>query len=126
MVKGSWPVTRVAMGWSLLPLITLIGLISKHGILLVEFANQLRDAGKDKLQATIESATLRLRPILMTTGAMVLGAVPLAIAAGAGAEGRQSIGWVVVGGMTIGTAFTLFLVPAVYLLLSGQRHTAAD
>ncbi|MCB1635277.1 MAG: efflux RND transporter permease subunit, partial [Xanthomonadales bacterium] len=112
--------------YSQIGLITLIGLISKHGILLVEFANQLRDAGKDKLQATIESATLRLRPILMTTGAMVLGAVPLAIAAGAGAEGRQSIGWVVVGGMTIGTAFTLFLVPAVYLLLSGQRHTAAD
>ncbi len=112
--------------YSQIGLITLIGLISKHGILLVEFANQLRDAGKDKLQATIESATLRLRPILMTTAAMVLGALPLAIATGAGAEGRQSIGWVVVGGMTIGTAFTLFLVPAVYVLISGKRHVEVN
>ncbi|MGE0119405.1 MAG: efflux RND transporter permease subunit [Dongiaceae bacterium] len=102
-------------------LITLIGLITKHGILIVEFANQLREKGRDRLEAAIEAATLRLRPILMTTGAMVLGALPLAVAEGAGAEARRQIGQVIVGGMTFGTFFTLFVVPTAYTLLAGRR-----
>lgn len=104
--------------YSQIGLITLVGLISKHGILLVEFANQLQEQGKSKLEAIMESATLRLRPILMTTAAMVLGALPLALASGAGAEVRHPIGWVIVGGMTLGTVFTLFVVPAVYMLVA--------
>ena len=106
--------------YSQIGLVTLIGLITKHGILIVEFANQLRDTGKTIKEAIIESATLRLRPILMTTAAMVLGALPLALAAGPGAESRQPIGWVIVGGMTFGTLLTLFVVPAAYMLLA--RH----
>ena len=102
--------------------VTLVGLISKHGILIVEFANQLRAQGMEKRDAVLQSASLRLRPILMTTGAMVLGAVPLAIASGAGAEARHQIGWVVVGGMSFGTVFTLFVVPIVYLLLAGRHE----
>ena len=77
--------------------------------------------GKEYIIAVIESAVLRLRPILMTTGAMSLGAVPLAIATGAGAESRQQIGWVIVGGILVGTLFTLFVIPAVYTLLSRRR-----
>ncbi|MGH6962811.1 MAG: efflux RND transporter permease subunit, partial [Dongiaceae bacterium] len=95
--------------------------ITKHGILIVEFSNQLREQGRDRLDAVIEAATLRLRPILMTTGAMVLGALPLAIAEGAGAEARRQIGQVIVGGMTFGTFFTLFVVPTAYTLLAGRR-----
>jgi multidrug efflux pump len=105
--------------------VTLVGLITKHGILIVEFANQLQDKGRDIKQAVIEAAELRLRPILMTTGAMVLGAIPLALARGAGAESRQQIGWVIVGGLLLGTFFTLFVVPTVYSYLSG-RHVAED
>jgi multidrug efflux pump len=101
-------------------LVTLIGLISKHGILIVEFANQQQQQGRDRLNAVIEAASLRLRPILMTTGAMVLGAVPLAIATGAGAESRHQIGWVIVGGMTFGTMLTLFVLPVVYSYLAYQ------
>lgn len=108
--------------YSQIGLVTLIGLITKHGILIVEFSNQLRQEGKEKLEAVIEAASLRLRPILMTTGAMVLGTVPLAFAAGAGAESRQAIGWVIVGGMSFGTILTLFVVPTAYMLLSRQRH----
>ena len=104
--------------YSQIGLITLIGLISKHGILIVEFANQLRRKGRGIMEATVEAATLRLRPILMTTGAMVLGAVPLALASGAGAESRQQIGWVIVGGMTVGTLLTVFVVPTVYTLFA--------
>jgi multidrug efflux pump len=108
--------------YSQIGLVTLIGLITKHGILIVEFANQLRDGGKDKLEAVIESSALRLRPILMTTGAMVLGALPLALSSGAGAESRQAIGWVIVGGMSLGTVLTLFVVPTAYLVIA-RRHT---
>ncbi len=97
-------------------LVTLIGLITKHGILIVEFANHLQTEGKSALDSVIESAVLRLRPILMTTGAMVLGAIPLALSSGAGAESRQAIGWVIVGGMVFGTIFTLFVVPTAYSL----------
>jgi len=98
-------------------LVTLIGLITKHGILIVEFANQQREQGKKLLDAIQDAARLRLRPILMTTGAMVLGAVPLALAEGASAESRRQIGWVIIGGMLIGTFFTLFVVPVVYSLV---------
>jgi len=108
--------------YSQIGLITLVGLITKHGILIVEFANQLRDAGRELREATIEAASLRLRPILMTTGAMVLGAVPLALASGAGAESRIQIGMVIVGGMSFGTILTLFVVPTVYTLLARRRH----
>ena len=107
--------------YSQIGLITLVGLITKHGILIVEFANQLRDQGKELLEAVAEASVLRLRPILMTTGAMVLGAVPLAIAHGAGAESRVQIGWVIVGGMSLGTILTLFVVPCVYALIAGKR-----
>jgi len=101
-------------------LIMLIGLITKHGILIVEFANQLRGRGMQKLEAVVEAAVLRLRPILMTTGAMVLGAMPLATATGAGAEARQQIGWVIVGGLLVGTVFTLYVIPTAYVLLAGR------
>jgi multidrug efflux pump len=107
--------------YSQIGLVTLVGLITKHGILIVEFANQLQDKGRDIKQAVIEAAELRLRPILMTTGAMVLGAIPLALARGAGAESRQQIGWVIVGGLLLGTFFTLFVVPTVYSLLARRR-----
>jgi multidrug efflux pump len=107
--------------YSQVGLVTLVGLITKHGILIVEFSNQLRAKGESMLDAVVDSATLRLRPILMTTGAMVLGAVPLALATGAGAESRTQIGWVIVGGMTFGTLLTLFVVPTAYTLLAGRR-----
>jgi multidrug efflux pump len=117
--------------YSQIGLITLVGLITKHGILIVEFSNQLRQQGKSTLEAVVEAATLRLRPILMTTGAMVLGAVPLALATGAGAESRQQIGWVIVGGMSLGTLLTIFVVPTVYSLFArrdvpGANETPAD
>ncbi len=104
--------------FSQIGLITLIGLITKHGILIVEFSNQLRQQGKSVMEAVVEASALRLRPILMTTGAMVLGALPLALASGAGAESRQQIGWVIVGGMSLGTLLTIFVVPTVYTLLA--------
>jgi len=104
--------------FSQIGLITLVGLITKHGILIVEFANQLREQGMDTLAAIQQSAGQRLRPIMMTTGAMVLGAVPLAIATGAGAESRHQIGWVIVGGMSLGTLLTVFVVPTMYTLLA--------
>jgi multidrug efflux pump len=107
--------------YSQIGLVTLVGLITKHGILIVEFANQLQEQGHDIRQAVIDAAERRLRPILMTTGAMVLGAIPLALATGAGAESRQQIGWVIVGGLLLGTFFTLFVVPTVYSLLARRR-----
>jgi len=110
--------------YSQVGLIMLIGLISKHGILIVTFANQLREQGTEKREAVIEAAALRLRPILMTTAAMVLGAIPLATAVGAGAESRQPIGWVIVGGLFFGTLLTLFVVPAAYSIMSKEKNTA--
>ncbi len=107
--------------YSQIGLVTLVGLITKHGILIVEFANQKQMAGEARGAAVVDAAVQRLRPILMTTGAMVLGALPLALADGAGAENRQQIGWVIVGGMSAGTLLTLFVVPAVYSYL-GRRH----
>ncbi len=112
--------------YSQVGLVTLIGLITKHGILIVEFANQLEEAGRKWKDAVIEAASLRLRPILMTTGAMVLGAVPLALAAGAGAESRQDIGWVIVGGLLVGTLFTLFVIPVVYTYLTKRVFIEVD
>ncbi len=107
--------------FSQIGLITLVGLITKHGILIVEFSNQMREQGLDKLEAVKRAAALRLRPILMTTGAMVLGAIPLALASGAGAESRRQIGWVIVGGMSLGTLLTVFVVPTMYSLLARRR-----
>jgi multidrug efflux pump len=107
--------------YSQIGLITLVGLITKHGILIVEFTNQLREQGREMRDAVVEAAVLRLRPILMTTGAMVLGAVPLALARGAGAESRSQIGWVIVGGMTLGTLLTLFVLPSVILFFDRLR-----
>ena len=107
--------------YSQIGLITLVGLITKHGILIVEFSNQLRQQGRDVHAAVVEAASLRLRPIMMTTGAMVLGALPLALARGAGSESRQQIGWVIVGGMSVGTLLTIFVVPTVYTWLARKR-----
>jgi multidrug efflux pump len=104
--------------FSQIGLITLVGLITKHGILMVEFSNQLRQQGHDVMTAVTQACALRLRPILMTTGAMVLGALPLALATGAGAESRQQIGWVIVGGMSVGTMLTIFVVPTIYTLFA--------
>ena len=114
--------------YSQIGLVMLVGLITKHGILIVEFANQLREKGKDKYEAVIEAATLRLRPILMTTAAMVLGAIPLAIATGAGAEARNAIGVVIVAGLLLGTLLTLFVIPVAYTLFAGKlkRHEEDD
>jgi multidrug efflux pump len=111
--------------FSQIGLITLVGLITKHGILIVEFANQLRAEGIDALEAVKQSATLRLRPILMTTGAMVLGAIPLALATGAGAESRKQIGWVIVGGMSLGTLLTIFVVPTMYTFFARKAIPGA-
>jgi multidrug efflux pump len=105
-------------------LVTLMGLVSKHGILIVQFANELQLEGRTRRQAISEAAAIRLRPILMTTGAMVLGVFPLVIASGAGAAGRQAMGLVIFTGLSIGTLFTLFVVPAYYLLL-GTEHKGA-
>ena len=116
LTGGTWNI------YSQIGVITLVGLIAKHGILIVEFANQLREQGRDPVTAALESAVMRLRPILMTTGAMVFGALPLALATGAGAEARHQIGWVIVGGMSLGTVFTLFVVPVVYTLLERASH----
>ncbi|HYH36674.1 MAG TPA: efflux RND transporter permease subunit [Azospirillum sp.] len=107
--------------YSQIGLVTLVGLITKHGILIVEFANQLQRAGVNIRKAVEDAAVLRLRPILMTTGAMVLGAVPLANAHGAGAESRQAIGAVIVGGMLLGTFLTLFVVPTVYSYIAKKK-----
>ncbi|MFT4194826.1 efflux RND transporter permease subunit [Ottowia sp.] len=104
--------------YSQIGLITLVGLVTKHGILIVEFTNQLRQRGEPMLDALVHASAQRLRPILMTTGAMVLGALPLALATGAGAESRRQIGWVIVGGMSVGTLLTVFVVPTMYALLA--------
>jgi len=106
-------------------LVTLLGLISKHGILIVQFANQLQRAGRPKREALEEAAAVRLRPILMTTAAMVLGVIPLVIASGAGAAGRSAMGLVIFSGLSIGTLFTLFVVPATYILLAADHASQA-
>lgn len=106
-------------------LVTLVGLIAKHGILIVEFANELQEQGESKLDAIVDAASIRLRPILMTTAAMVLGVMPLVIASGAGAVGRNHMGLVLATGLSIGTAFTLFVVPAMYLWIARDHGKTA-
>lgn len=112
--------------YSQVGLITLVGLIAKNGILIVEFANKLQEAGRDKVHAVIEAAETRLRPILMTTAATVMGHLPLVFARGPGAGARNSIGTMLVTGMIIGTAFTLFVVPSIYVLVAKTHKTIRD
>jgi len=110
--------------YSQVGLITLVGLVAKNGILIVEFANHLQETGKDKLSAVIEASGTRLRPILMTSAATVVGHFPLVLATGPGAGARNSIGVMLVSGMIIGSIFTLFIVPSIYVLLA-RKHAAA-
>ncbi|MFI5446183.1 efflux RND transporter permease subunit [Polaromonas sp. UC242_47] len=112
--------------YSQIGLITLVGLITKHGILIVEFTNQLRGQGMEMIDALVKASSQRLRPIMMTTGAMVLGALPLALSHGAGAESRQQIGWVIVGGMSLGTLLTVFVVPTMYSLFARNKIPGAN
>ena len=102
-------------------LVTLVGLVSKNGILIVEFANKLQEDGFTKYQAVAQAAATRLRPILMTSVATVAGHFPLILASGPGAGARNSIGWVLVSGMVIGTGFTLFVLPSIYLVFARDR-----
>ncbi|MBZ5649271.1 MAG: efflux RND transporter permease subunit [Acidobacteriia bacterium] len=111
--------------YSQVGLITLVGLVSKNGILIVEFANHLQESGMDKLGAIIEAAGTRLRPILMTTAATVIGHFPLVLAKGPGAGARNSIGIMLVSGMIIGTLFTLFVVPSIYVLVARTRASVS-
>jgi len=110
--------------YSQVGLVTLVGLVAKNGILIVEFANKLQEAGKSKLEAVIEASTTRLRPILMTSVATICGHFPLTLVTGPGAHARNSIGLVLVAGMAVGTAFTLFFVPAIYLLIARDHRVA--
>jgi multidrug efflux pump len=112
--------------YSQIGLITLVGLIAKNGILIVEFANNLQEQGREKLAAVIEAASTRLRPILMTTAATVMGHLPLVFASGPGAGARNSIGITLVSGMIIGSVFTLFFVPAIYVLVARTRTKVAS
>jgi multidrug efflux pump len=112
--------------YSQVGLITLVGLVAKNGILIVEFANKLQAAGRDKFTAICEASQTRLRPVLMTSAATIFGHFPLVLVAGPGAEARNSIGTVLVAGMAIGTIFTLFVVPGLYMLLAGTHQTATS
>ncbi|MBA2480099.1 MAG: efflux RND transporter permease subunit [Planctomycetes bacterium] len=112
--------------YSQIGLIMLIGLVAKNGILMVEFANQLRDRGEDIVPAMMHAARVRLRPILMTSIATIAGAVPLAMATGAGAEGRRAIGTVIIGGLSVATVLTLFVIPALYIYLARFTRPSGD
>jgi len=112
--------------YSQVGLITLVGLVSKNGILIVQFANHLQETGKDKLAAILEAAATRLRPILMTTAATVVGHFPLVLATGPGAGARNSIGIMLVSGMIIGTLFTLFVVPSIYVLVARTHRASVE
>ncbi len=112
--------------YSQIGLITLVGLITKHGILIVEFTNQLRGQGMEMIDAVVKASSQRLRPIMMTTGAMVLGALPLALSHGAGAESRTQIGWVIVGGMSLGSVLAVFVVPTMYTLFARKAIPGAN
>jgi multidrug efflux pump len=109
--------------YSQVGLVTLVGVVSKNGILIVEFANKLQLKGRTKLEAIREATLTRLRPVLMTSSATIAGYFPLVLASGAGAAARNSIGLVLVGGMTIGTLFTLLVIPSVYMLIARQHYT---
>jgi len=112
--------------YSQVGLITLVGLIAKNGILIVEFANHLQEEGRSKMEAAREAALTRLRPVLMTTAATVIGHFPLVLVSGPGAEARNSIGIVLVAGMAIGTVFTLFVLPCLYMLIASTHRPAAQ
>jgi multidrug efflux pump len=105
--------------------VTLVGLVAKNGILVVEFANKLQLRGMGKREAVREAALTRFRPILMTTGSTIAGYFPLVLVTGAGAAARNSIGLVLVGGMTIGTVFTLFVIPSIYMLVAREHAESA-
>jgi multidrug efflux pump len=111
--------------YSQIGLVTLVGLVAKNGILIVEFANKLQEQGRPKREAVKEAAMTRLRPILMTSAATIAGHFPLTLVTGAGAAARNSIGLVLVGGMTVGTLFTLFVIPSIYMLIARDRSRAA-
>ena len=111
--------------YSQVGLVTLVGLIAKNAILIVEFANKLQETGLKKVDAVSQAARIRLRPVLMTTIATVAGHLPLVFVTGAGAKARNSIGLVLVGGMTIGTIFTLFIVPSLYVLIARTHREGA-
>ena len=112
--------------WLNFGLVMLIGLLAKNSILLVEFANQLRDAGMDVKEAIIEAGKVRLRPIMMTLVSTILGGLPLILSTGAGAEARNAIGWVVFGGLGLAVGFTLFLTPVLYYAFARFTKPKAD
>ena len=126
-VLALWLFGNTINMYSNIGLVTLIGLVTKNSIMLVEFTNQLREQGMIISEAVIESARLRFRPILMTSVATICGSIPLVFASGAGAESRNSIGLVIVGGMLLGTLFTIFVIPVLYRTLKREsvinRHT---
>jgi multidrug efflux pump len=112
--------------YSQVGLITLVGLVAKNGILIVEFANHLQEIGRTKWRAAVEASQTRLRPVLMTSAATILGHMPLVFVTGPGAQARNSIGIVLVAGMGIGTLFTLFVVPSLYVLIAGTRSKQVE
>jgi HAE1 family hydrophobic/amphiphilic exporter-1 len=112
--------------YSQIGLVLMVGIIAKNGILVVEFANQLRDHGAGVREAVEEACRIRLRPVMMTMAATILGAVPLLLSGGAGAEARHALGWVIVGGLGLATLLTLFLTPVAYLLLAGLSKPRAE
>ena len=112
--------------YSQIGLVLLVGIIAKNGILVVEFANQLRDHGAGVREAIEEACRIRLRPVMMTMAATILGGVPLLLSCGAGAEARHALGWVIVGGLGLATLLTLFLTPVAYLLLAGFSKPRAE
>jgi multidrug efflux pump len=112
--------------YSQVGLVTLVGLVAKNGILIVEFANKLQEEGRNRVDAVIEAAITRLRPVMMTSVATVVGHFPLILAAGPGAGSRNSIGIVLVSGMILGTVFTLFVVPALYSVIAGTHSHQKD
>ncbi len=112
--------------YSQIGLVLMVGIIAKNGILVVEFANQLRDHGVGVREAIEEACHIRLRPVMMTMAATVLGGVPLLLSSGAGAEARAALGWVIVGGLGLATILTLFLTPVAYLLLAGLSRPRAE
>ena len=122
-VLGLWLYSSSVNVFSQIGVILLVGLSAKNGVLIVEFANQLRDRGSEFCDAVVEAASVRLRPILMTSAATTFGALPLLLASGAGAESRQPIGIVVVFGVAISAVLTLFVVPALYVLFAKRTHS---
>ncbi|WP_246229883.1 efflux RND transporter permease subunit [Mucilaginibacter humi] len=112
--------------FSQIGIITLVGLVTKNGILIVEFANQKMEHGLAKYEAVVEAATARLRPILMTSPAVVLGSVPIALALGAGAKSRVSLGIVIIGGMLFSLVLTLYVIPAMYMLIASKTRKDPD